>query len=193
MSTAPTPEREIRLTENGPELRNLRAEAERWRQQAALEYTRAESADRRALKAEQRAADWEAIALHNAHDACNARIERAMAEQRAAAHERNTEGAHAAWAAEVAEDCAELGRLTVERDRMHDLMRDAICALQGVLDSIEYRARYNAELRESVGNVLAEYPHLTERCGYCGGYDADYPDRVCESCFGGNVLREVVR
>lgn len=190
--SAPTTD-EIRLTQIPGELRRLRAEADHWRQQHAIEFTRAEAAERRALKAEQSAADWQAIALHNAHDACDARIERAMAEQRAAAHERNTEGAHAAWAAEVAEDCAELGRLTVERDRMHDLMRDAICALQGALDSIEYRARYNAELRESVGNVLAEYPHLTERCEKCGGYDADYPDRVCEACYGGNVLREVVR
>lgn len=185
MSAAPT-DREIRLTEIPGELRRLRAEVDHWRQQHALEFTRAEATERRAKKAEQQADDWRAIALHNGYEAADARLD-------AARERQSRESERAAWASEVDNDMAELGRVMLARDLAHDRARDALCALQGVLDSIEYRARFNAELRESVGNVLAEYPHLTERCSYCGGYDADYPDRVCESCFGGNVLREVVR
>lgn len=177
---------EIRLTQIPGELRRLRAEVEHFRQQHALEFTRAEEAERRAKAAEQRAADWQGIALHNGYEAADARLE-------AARERQGRESASVLWAQEVAGDAATIGKLRADLDLANDRTNDAICALQGVLDSIEYRARYNAQLRESVGNVLAEYPHLTERCEQCGGYDADYPDRVCEACYGGNVLREVVR
>lgn len=182
MSAAPTTD--ILLTQIPGELRRLRDEVEHFRQQHALEFTRAEAAERRARKAEQSASDWQAIALHNGYEAADARLE-------AARDRKDRESASVLWAQEVAGDAATIGKLRTDLDLANDRTADALCALQGVLDSIDLHVQWHDALRESVGRVLDEYPHLIERCETCGGFDADREGPACERCWGGNVLKEV--
>lgn len=184
MSVATTDE--IRLTQIPGELRRLRAEVDHWRQQHAIEFTRAEAAERRAKKAAQSAEDWQAIALHNGYEAADARLE--------AARERHgREATHVLWAREVAGDCADIAKLQTELDAAKSRAFDLLCALQGVLDSIDLHVQWHDALRESVGRVLDEYQHLIERCEACGGFDADREGPACERCWGGSVLIQEVK
>ena len=183
MSAAPTPDREIRLTEIPGELRRLREEADHWRTQQALEFTRAEAAEREVKRLRE--------SLKVARDTLDDLTEHSV-----------SQGAYIGkidielhWLGKqfdtLSDGLAEARKL---RDEWRVKAEDAHSLACQLLDSIQYRAKYNDKLRDSVASVLDEHPALIERCEECGGYDADAdPTDVCLDCFGGNVIKEFVR
>lgn len=173
MSAAPTTD--IPLTQIPGELRRLRDEVEHFRQQHALEFTRAEAAERRAKKAEQSASDWQGIALHNGYEAADARLMAARARL-------ELDGVHGSWANEVASDCAEIGRLTADRDVLVErlkLERDEIeqyrNALRDIASEFECRVPRLENIREHLTELL-QGP-LGVDCDTCDGAGSVYDEQ----------------
>ena len=178
---APT-DRKIKLTEIPGELRRLRAEADHWRQQQALEFTRAEAADREAKRLRE--------SLKIARDSLDDLTDHSVSQGDYIA-KMDQELLWLGKQFDVVSD--DLREARDARDEWRRKAEDAHHLAASLLDSIQHRAKFNDRLRHSVGSTLDEHPDLIERCEHCGGYDADAdPTDVCLDCFDGNVIREVI-